>query len=80
MTKKKFYLATLDRFGYDLQVLATSEEEATALIMAEYVKAFENENHTNPKEEEGRFGGTYYEEALEDIEILPLTLGAVSWR
>ena len=78
---KKVYLATLDRFGYTLQVVARSEEEAKTQLMAEYLKTYLKWNGgSDPREEPNRWGGTDYTNAEEDIEVTEMTFGKVEWR
>lgn len=78
---KKFYIGTLYRFGYDIQVAGKTEAEVKSLLMAEYLKTYlEWNGGEDPREEETAYGNTYYEEAEESIEIVEMELGKVEWR
>ena len=85
MAKRKYiYKGVLDRFGYDLTVIAFTEEECKEKLMEEYVSAFKvREPECNPKEDIAydRYSErTYYDQALEDIEISEYELGKVEWQ
>lgn len=71
----KVYYATLDRFGYDMEVIETSKQKAIDAIMHEYAKAYVQRNCGV---------GEFYEEdrlnAKADIEIQEMEIGRVEWR
>lgn len=82
MARKYVYMATLDRFGYDLIVIDTTEEKAIEAIKAEYIRAFMDMNGIHPDDEEcdwGSDGRTWLEMAMEDISVEKMTLGKVEW-
>ena len=76
-------LATLDRFGYDLTVLAENEEEAEKLLMEEYEMHFRVANNgDNPREETADDYHTdlsYYDFAKECIKYRELEVGKVEY-
>lgn len=80
MKDKKLYLATLDRFGYDLTVIETSETKAVSALMKEYKRAYEEINGTDPTKDRYDDFYTYYGQAKECIEIEELEVGKVEWR
>lgn len=80
---KKIYLATLDRFGYNLTAAETTEEKAINAIMTEYVRAYKDANGTDPMEDVfddySDDAKTYYEVAREDVYVTEMTPGKVEW-
>lgn len=82
MATKKIYMATLDRFGYELTVIAKTEKEAIDALMEEYVRAYKVRNGYDPREDIAyEYGGdrSYYEVAKGDIGIYDFELGKVEW-
>lgn len=84
MARKYIYKGVLDRFGYDLTVIAYTEEECKEQLMKEYLEVYKRENpDSNPKEDIAydRYSDrTYYEQALEDMSIGKYELGKVEWE
>lgn len=86
MARQKYmYMATLDRFGYDLTVIETTKEKARAALIEEYIRAFKQRNGIHPAEEESDRWGTedhmtWLEVAEEDIITERFTIGEVEWR
>ena len=76
------YLATLDRFGYELTVLESTEKKAISAIMKAYTKAYKDEwDGLDPKKEYTRDNNiSDYRLAEAEINIEELQLGAVVWR
>ena len=51
MAKRKYvYFGEVERFGYTLQCIASSEEECREAMINEYVTAYIRRNDANPKE------------------------------
>lgn len=79
-------IGVLDRFGYNLSCTGHTEEEVKTAIMNEYCEEYVKVNGCSPKEEiydESSWdddGRTYYDIALEDIEIQYFRIGEVEWR
>lgn len=65
--------ATLDRFGYSLEVFAETEKEARRALVKEYNRAYYNRNGCKPTSEEIR-------NRNEDIYIREVELNKVEWR
>ena len=83
MAKKNeqiIYICELYRFGYDLRVAGNSEEEVRNAMIKEYVKTYKKYNGTDPKKDEDRYGDTYYDAMLNDLNIYKVTLGKVEWE
>ena len=77
----KIYLAELDRFGYTLSAVATTEDEAVRAIMREYRREYKKTNGTNPGQDINElFGRSYSAAAREDIIVTEYTMGRVEWR
>lgn len=82
----KIYMATLDRFGYDLTVIAKTKKEAEDALMEEYINAYKVRNGSDPREDMYEdmyeYGGdrSYYEVAKGDIGIYDFELGKVEWK
>ena len=78
------FIGTLDRFGYELTVVSSSEEKCRDLLLEEYKRAYEMRNPgEDPEEEiaEDRYSNlTYYELAKEDMAITEMELDKVEWR
>lgn len=76
------YLATLDRFGYELTVLESTEKKAISAIMKAYTKAYKDEwDGLDPKEEYTHFSNiSDYRLAESEINIEELQPGKVIWR
>lgn len=77
------FLASLDRFGYELTVLTETKEEAEKLLMEEYEKAYRNVNAgEDPREEiacEHYSEESYYDNAKSCIEYRELRIGKAEW-
>lgn len=89
MKKEKndtIYIGTLYRFGYELTAAEMSEDDVKKIIMDEYIIAYEKYNDGDDPREipYDEYGDdeetTMYDEAIEDIEIMELTIGKVEWR
>lgn len=83
MAKKNgVWIATLYRFGYDLEVVAKTEAEAVSAIMANYEEAYEEINGVSPKEDfrDDEETITYYDNAREDVETRFCEFCVVEWR
>lgn len=82
MAKKtdSVWLGELYRFGYTLQVVGRTEEEVRDALMREYVRTYKQINDgADPKEDEWYDGESYYDEAVECIELTEMTFGKVEW-
>lgn len=64
--------ATLDRFGYSLEVFADTEKEARKALVKEYNRAYYNCNGCKPTSEEIRSRN-------DDIIIREVELNKVNW-
>ena len=84
MARKYIYKGVLDRFGYDLTVIAYTEEECKEQLMKEYVRVYKRDNpDSDPKKDIAydRYSErTYYNQALEDICVCKYELGKVEWE
>ena len=77
----KVYIATVDRFGYDLTVVGRTEKEAKDALIEEYIKVYQKRNGTSPDEDlHMRSCGSYLDYMEEDIEINEYEFGKVEWR
>jgi len=74
----EIFIARLYRFGGVLEVPARTEEEARALLIDAYIKTYIDFNGVHPSEEVGRYGDSYLNEAISDIEIDKMELGIVT--
>ena len=76
------YLATLERFGYELTVIESTEKKAVSAIMKAYTKAYKDEwGGCDPKEEYTWDSNiSDYRLAESEISIEELQLGKVVWR
>lgn len=81
MNETKFYLARLDRFGYTLTCISTSEEKARAAVEARYIKAFIENNGEHPGDVPSDYydGESALKSALDDMTVLELADGVVEW-
>ena len=80
--KNSVWVGELERFGCTLTVVGRTEEEARKALMDAYEKTYRDVNNdADPREDEDeRWGGTYYENAEEDIYIRELLFDRVEWR
>ena len=78
--KKRFYLGTLERFGYELTAIGFTEKDVKDTLKNEYIGTFIAENEVHPSKSTDGYGDNYLEKALEDINIWELEVGAVEWR
>lgn len=77
----KIYLAELDRFGYMLSAVATTEDEAVRAVMQEYKRAYRAENGNSPGQDMcPERGKSYSAAAREDVVVTAYTTGKVEWR
>lgn len=76
--KEKVYLATVDRFGYDLTVVGKTAWEAKSALLEEYRKQYIKINGSDPSEDEYR-GKTFQDRFLEDMNITEMELLKVVW-
>ena len=78
--KNSVWVGELDRFGYVLKTVGRTEEEAREALSNEYIKTYKDINGTDPKEDYVDFVKTsYYDSAMEDINIWEATFGKVEW-
>lgn len=85
MASQKIYVASLYRFGYELTVAAKKKKDAVDALMMEYEKTFAAMNpgtdcRTEESDRPYDDGKTFYDSAMESIEISTMTLGVVEWR
>ena len=81
MANNKVYIAEVERFGYTLTAMGKTEREAKDAIIAEYVRAYMDENEgSHPIKDEHPYGGTYYDNMLEDLSVEEIEFGVVEWR
>lgn len=82
-TSERLFLGTLDRFGYELTVIAHTEEECKKALMKEYLRVFKRDNpNLNPKKDlwDERYSDmTFYEAAMNDIGFVEMEVGKVEW-
>ena len=81
MAKDKAYLATLDRFGYDITAVGRTEKEARDAVMDSYKDAYVHENGTDPAKD--RYPGSkesYLHLAETELCIEELPYGKAIWR
>ena len=77
--KEKVYLATVDRFGYDLTVVGKTAWEAKSALLEEYRKQYIKINGTDPTEDEWDDDKSYQDLFLEDMDITEMELLKVVW-
>ena len=82
MKNKIMYEGMLDRFGSYMTVLAETEEECKRLLMEAYVEEYKRTEgcYGDPRKEIAYDRGsdkTYYDEALDSIEISEYEVGKV---
>ena len=83
MNKRKYvYFAEIDRFGYTLQVISLTKEEAEEAMKAEYIRVFTKENGYDPREdnEDCGNGQTYWETFLDELHVEKRELNMVKWN
>ena len=83
MSKRKYiYFAEIERFGYTLQVIALTKEEAEEAMKEEYIRAFIDANGYDPREDEDDYisGETYWEVFLDELHIEKRELNKVEWN
>lgn len=80
-TKKSVWVATIDRFGYDLTVVEETEDKAREALIKEYIRTYKKYNNgSNPATDDGGWGRTYLEVMEEEIDCTEMTFGKVEWR
>ena len=73
-------LATLERFGYELTVVAETREEAIKTMMKEYTRAYKARNGTTPGKDIDYYNGkSFYANAKEDVCCIEIEKGKVEW-
>lgn len=80
--KNSVWYGELDRFGYVLKVIGRTEEEVREALSKEYIKAYEDINGCDPREDLTYYHDdeqTYYDNAMEDINVWEATFGKVEW-
>ena len=63
----KVYVATLDRFGYEMRTVATTEKQARENIVKAYITAYKNTNGIDPRQ--STYGKEDYKTAKEEIYV-----------
>lgn len=80
MAKRKYvYFSEMERFGYTLQVIALTEEEAKQAMIDEYIKAFKKDNFCDPRECHRESGETYFDTFLDELYVEKREFGKVYW-
>ena len=77
---KKVYMASFYKFGYDLEVIATTRQKAVESLVAEYIRAYVEINGIHPGDDMYDEDTSYLAYAEEDIEVREYELGKVEWR
>lgn len=77
---KGVWIASVERFGYNLTVAGHTEAEATKALKAEYCEAFERWNGATPAQAKKRDGIDYLNNMIEDIIVEFCEFGKVEWR
>lgn len=78
--KTTFYLAEIERFGYNLRVLEATENKARESLIAHYIKTYKDWNDgADPAEDIDRWGRSYLDSMKEDINITKMKLGELDW-
>lgn len=80
--RKYIYFCETDRFGYTLQVIGRTEEEARQAMIEEYIKAYKRENGVDPRDEDEidpRWGDHYYTTFVEELYVEKREFGKVEW-
>lgn len=78
--KNSVWFGELDRFGYVLQVVGRTEKEARDALIAEYVRVYKDINNgSDPRKDEWYDGESYYDNAIEDMNITEMAFGKVEW-
>ena len=90
--RKYVYFGEVDRFGYMLECIDTSEEKVRNALIEEYIRVYKQRNGSDPREafelresgadedEYDNVDAEYYEHFLGDLVIQKRELGEVEWR
>lgn len=79
-TKNSVWYGELDRFGYVLKVVGKTEEEVRDALSKEYIKSYKQINGSDPRKDPTYFNeSTYYDSAMEDMNVWEMTFGEVEW-
>lgn len=80
MAKRKYvYYAEIERFGYTLNVIGLTEEEARDAITKEYVDAFKKENGKHPSKSIAYGDRTYMDIFNDELCVTKREFGKVAW-
>ena len=78
---KYIWIGELDRFGYTLTTVGTTEEEVRDALIKNYISEYKAVNGTDPDEDIDDYtGSSYLDGAKNDISTDRLECGKVEWR
>ena len=80
--RKYIYFCETDRFGYTLQVIGRTEEEAKQAMINEYLKTYRRLNGTDPSEDYWNYAydeESYLDVFLEELNVEKREFGKVEW-
>lgn len=77
--KNSVWIGELDRFGYVLKTVGRTEDEVRDALSKAYIKTYEYINGNDPREDLSYGDTTYYDSAMEDINMWEATFGKVEW-
>lgn len=78
MKNNTVFYGELDRFGYDLTVVGTSESDVKSALMKEYNRAYKRYNGLKRLSDDPEYK-EYYDIAKEEIQIIELEMNKVEW-
>ena len=80
--RKYIYFCETDRFGYTLQVIGRTEEEARQAMIEEYIKTYKRLNGVDPRDEDISYYSdyrSYLDVFLEELNVEKREFGKVEW-
>ena len=85
MAKQKYvWFGSVDKFGYMLECIGTSEQQVKDALTKAYIEAFKNANDGMDPAKEYKYseddGETYLDCFYEDLVIEKRAIGEVEWR
>lgn len=77
--KKYIYFCEMERFGYTLQVIGRTEEEAKQTMIDEYIKTYIKCNGCHPKDDVDYSDESYLDIFLDEMYVEKREFGKVEW-
>lgn len=77
--KNSVWIGELDRFGYVLKTVGRTKDEVKEALSKEYIKTYKDINDSDPRKDSYYGDTTYYDSAMEDINMWEATFGKVEW-